>query len=85
MTLAFYEKIDELLKNGQSFVVATVVDASGSVPQDVGAKMIVDEGGRLYGTVGGGKVEGRAIREAQELLSELGVDRSIRQQPDTFL
>ena len=71
MTLAFYEKIDELLKQGRAFVVATVVDATGSVPQDVGAKMIVDGGGRLYGTVGGGKVEGRAIREAQEILTDL--------------
>lgn len=71
MTLAFYEKVDELLKQGHAFVVATVVDATGSVPQDVGAKMIVDVAGRLYGTVGGGKVEGRAIKEAQDMLSEL--------------
>jgi xanthine dehydrogenase accessory factor len=84
LSLAFYEKIDELLKNGQSFVVATVVDASGSVPQDVGAKMIVDEGGRLYGTVGGGKVEGRAIREAQELLSELGSNERVVSQKTRF-
>ena len=79
MTLAFYEKVDELLKQGQPFVVVTVVDTTGSVPQDVGAKMIVDSGGRLFGTVGGGKVEGRAIKEAQEMLVELAAaDSNVR-------
>lgn len=58
--------------------MATVVDTTGSVPQEVGAKMIVDGGGRLYGTVGGGKVEGRAIKEAQEMLGELASsDRTV--------
>jgi xanthine dehydrogenase accessory factor len=75
LTLAFYAKIDELNQQGQAFVVATVVDTTGSVPQrvpqDVGAKMIVDVGGRLYGTVGGGKVEAKAIKEAQEMLDQL--------------
>jgi len=76
MSQAFYEKIDELFNLGQAFVVVTVVDTTGSVPQDVGAKMIVDHGGRLFGTVGGGKVEGRAIKEAQEMLSELASEES---------
>jgi xanthine dehydrogenase accessory factor len=84
VTLAFYEKIDELLQHGHAFVVATVVDTTGSVPQDVGAKMIVDAGGRLYGTVGGGKVEGRAIREAQEMLSELGSSERVVSQKTRF-
>ncbi len=57
---------------GEPFVVAVVVDTIGSVPQEVGARMIVTRAGRNFGTVGGGKVENRAIEEATKLLSELG-------------
>jgi len=43
----------------------TVVDTAGSVPQDRGAKMIVTADGLRFGTVGGGKVETKAIAEAR--------------------
>src|SRR5436190_22479674 len=49
-------------------VTITVVDTTGSVPQDQGAKAIVTAEGRRYGTVGGGKVETKAIAEAQAML-----------------
>ncbi|MEA2164827.1 MAG: xanthine dehydrogenase accessory factor [Thermoanaerobaculia bacterium] len=49
-------------------VVVTVVDTAGSVPQDRGAKMIVTLTGLHFGTVGGGKVETKAIAEAQAML-----------------
>jgi xanthine dehydrogenase accessory factor len=47
----------------------TVVDTTGSVPQDRGAKMIVTREGLRFGTVGGGKVETKAIAEAQGMLN----------------
>ncbi len=46
----------------------TIVEAVGSVPQDAGARMLVTAGGLHTGTVGGGKVEGKAIAEAQAML-----------------
>ena len=49
-------------------VVVTVVDTAGSVPQDRGAKMIVTSEGLRFGTVGGGKVETKAIADAQAML-----------------
>jgi xanthine dehydrogenase accessory factor len=49
-------------------VTVTVVDTMGSVPQDRGAKMIVTADGLRFGTVGGGKVETKAIGEAQRML-----------------
>ena len=70
MSLAFYQKVEDLIAAGLPFVTVTVVDTTGSVPQDAGAKMIVDGGGRLFGTVGGGKVENQAIKEGQALLAE---------------
>jgi len=57
------------MASGTPLVVATVVDTMGSVPQDRGAKMIVTTAGLHAGTVGGGKVETKAIGEAQKMLS----------------
>ncbi|MBU6450472.1 MAG: XdhC family protein [Cyanobacteria bacterium REEB67] len=68
MSGAFFQKVEELTAAGRSFASVTIVDTTGSVPQDAGAKMLVDSGGRIFGTVGGGKVEARAIKEAQDLL-----------------
>ena len=49
-------------------VLVTLVGIRGSSPQDLSAKMLVDVGGRVCGTVGGGKIEAAAIRRAAELL-----------------
>src|ERR1043165_6052830 len=53
-------------------VAVTVVDTMGSAPQDRGAKMIVTAEGLRFGTVGGGKVETKAIAEAQAMLNGTG-------------
>jgi xanthine dehydrogenase accessory factor len=45
------------------------VEALGSTPQDAGAKMLVTAQGLEAGTVGGGKVEAKAIDVARELLT----------------
>jgi xanthine dehydrogenase accessory factor len=66
----FIEKLAELSQSGDPFVSVTMVDAVGSTPQDAGTKMLVDTGGRLFGTVGGGRVENQAIEFAQRMLVE---------------
>jgi xanthine dehydrogenase accessory factor len=66
----FFEAQNELVASGAPFVAVTVVDTLGSTPQDRGAKMLVTGEGRVHGTVGGGKVELRAIAEAQTMLSD---------------
>ena len=55
----------ELEREGRRFAVATVVRTVGSTPQVVGAKLLVDDLGRLVGTLGGGCVEGDAFVEAK--------------------
>src|SRR4051812_40640578 len=62
----------ELEREGRRFVIATVVRTHGSTPQVVGSRLIVDDLGRLAGTLGGGCVEGDAILEARRLLVEGG-------------
>ena len=68
--MTFFEAQNELLETGTPFVAVTVVDTLGSTPQDRGSKMLVTAEGRYFGTVGGGKIEARAIEEAKRLLSD---------------
>ncbi|MCM2279370.1 MAG: xanthine dehydrogenase accessory protein XdhC [Oligoflexia bacterium] len=51
-----------------SFIVVTLVSARGHAPQEPGAKAIMTLEGIFWGTVGGGKLEARALDRAQALL-----------------
>jgi xanthine dehydrogenase accessory factor len=59
----------ELAETQTPFVLVTLVEAIGSTPQDTGAKMLVTDEGRVEGTVGGGRVEAKAIDHAQTMLN----------------
>src|SRR5919204_3769263 len=72
-----YARMAELEREGRRFAVCTVVRTVGSTPQVVGAKLLVDDLGRLTGTLGGGCVEGDAFEEAKRVL-ESG-DTSLRE------
>lgn len=76
MSISYYDKLGELLAANTPFVSVTIVDTTGSVPQDAGSKMLVTRDGLHFGTVGGGKVEKRAIEEAQAMLSRSGAGAS---------
>ena len=60
--------IHEFQESGRRFVVVTLVKTRGSAPQEIGAKILVDDNGYLYGTIGGGKVEERVIAHAKQML-----------------
>ena len=64
-----YARMAELEREGRAFAIATVVRTSGSTPQVVGAKLLVDDLGRVVGTLGGGCVEGDAFAEAREVMA----------------
>lgn len=68
--LEYFERLNQLISGNIPFVAVTIVDTVGSVPQHAGSKMLVTEDGLFYGTVGGGKVENRAIEVAREFLAE---------------
>ncbi|MGA2253441.1 MAG: XdhC family protein [Thermoguttaceae bacterium] len=61
-----YRKIVELIDGGIPLAVVLVLSAKGSTPQCAGARAIVEQSGRLWGTVGGGMVEAKAQRMAAE-------------------
>ena len=67
-----YAKMAELEREGRRFAVCTVVRTVGSTPQVVGAKLLVDDLGRLTGTLGGGCVEGDAFVEAKRVIETGG-------------
>jgi xanthine/CO dehydrogenase XdhC/CoxF family maturation factor len=58
---SIYKSLEELLVAGETVAVATVVSVKGSVPREVGAKMIIHPEGRHLGTVGGGCGEHEVI------------------------
>ena len=69
MAATIYEEIVSLQRAGRSFVVVTLVEALGSTPQDAGAKMIVTEEGLHSGTIGGGRLEAKALGMAAEMFA----------------
>lgn len=66
----FVERLAELSDSGVPFVCVTMVEAVGSTPQDAGSKMLVTAEGLVTGTVGGGRVEHKALEHAQQMLAQ---------------
>src|SRR5919199_438152 len=59
----------EWLAEGRRVVAATLVETVGSAPLDPGAEMLVDDSGRIEGSVAGGCVEGGLVEEAMGILA----------------
>jgi xanthine/CO dehydrogenase XdhC/CoxF family maturation factor len=57
-----YRTLADLVAGGTPVALATIVRVRGSVPREVGTKMIVHPLGRHVGTIGGGCGEGDVIR-----------------------
>jgi xanthine dehydrogenase accessory factor len=63
-----FKALSEALDKGEEVALVTVVGASGSTPQRVGAKMLVYADGRMAGTIGGGCYENDAFWKAREAI-----------------
>jgi xanthine dehydrogenase accessory factor len=59
-----------LLESGRKLVLCIVVEKNGSGPRDVGAKMLVDEDGAVFGTIGGGNVERALVDESLKAIKQ---------------
>ena len=64
-----YENLVALEAGGTAVVLVILTDALGSTPQETGAKMLVTPAGLHSGTIGGGKLEAKALALARELLA----------------
>lgn len=60
--------IRELYPKNTPFVICTIIEKQGSTPRKEGAAMVVNRQGLVYGTIGGGAIEHRAILRAQEIM-----------------
>lgn len=67
--MAIFESIGKLLKEGESFVLATILSRCGSAPRDVGSRMIIRSNGTIIGTIGGGILEATVQKLAKELFT----------------
>jgi len=67
MSLNLYQQLLEKITK-QDVVLATVVEIQGSVPREIGAKMIICENGDIISTIGGGAGEAKVCQKAQEIL-----------------
>lgn len=73
---SIHEKFNELLLGNQRFAMVTLVDVIGSSPQNAGSRMLVTRNGVYHGTIGGGKVEFKAVNEAKSLLENKSITTS---------
>jgi xanthine dehydrogenase accessory factor len=57
------------LADGTRVVACTLVETVGSAPLDPGAEMVIDDSGRIEGSVTGGCVEGALVEEAERIFA----------------
>jgi xanthine dehydrogenase accessory factor len=68
MTQELFQTLRNALEMGEDMALATIVRRRGSVPREVGAKMLVSRDGRISGTIGGGCGEAEVWRAALNAL-----------------
>lgn len=60
------EKVGEAVRAGKHGTMLTIVNRRGSSPRDIGSKMFMEETGKLTGSIGGGEVEFKALKDAED-------------------
>jgi len=66
----FYQTVLNLLEQGRSIAVATLIETKGSTPQTSGGKMIIAGDGETFFSIGGGALEASVIAEAKRCIAE---------------
>jgi xanthine dehydrogenase accessory factor len=61
---------NDLLAEGQGFVLATIIDCEGSTPRPMGTRMLITAQQKIVGTIGGGLLEARTMRAAARMHGE---------------
>lgn len=67
---ALFTQLQASLAAGGDAVLLTVIKTEGTTPRGPGAKMLYTEGGKTYGTIGGGSAEFEATRDARHVLQK---------------
>jgi xanthine dehydrogenase accessory factor len=69
MQLEVTRELVRVLELGEGCAIATLIDAHGSTPQKVGARLLVRADGSTVGTLGGGCIEAEAWEAAKAALA----------------
>lgn len=67
---AILTKYKEIDLSNRKAALATVVQVSGSSYRSPGARMLITDNGRWYGSISGGCLEGDALRKARQVMNE---------------
>jgi xanthine dehydrogenase accessory factor len=62
--MTIYQAIVEIENKNETGALCTIIRSKGSTPRHVTSKMLVYADGHIVGTIGGGEVENRVIKEA---------------------
>lgn len=65
-----FQAIKNVAKENKACYLTVIIESEGSAPRSSGAYMLVDAGGLVYGTIGGGAMEYAVIKRAQEHLQK---------------
>ena len=65
-----FEEIGRVKRAGRRAALATIVNAQGSIPSVLAAKMLVHEDGAILGTIGGGCVESDVRTAAMQVMRD---------------
>jgi len=68
MDINILKELINLVDKGTKFAHATVINAKGSTPREIGADMLILENGKTIGTIGGGALEVRVIELAKDCI-----------------
>jgi xanthine dehydrogenase accessory factor len=68
--MSIYRAVAELEAQHEAGALCTIVSSQGSTPRHTTSKMLVYADGTFVGTVGGGEMENRVIREALDALKD---------------
>ena len=66
--MSIYRAITKLEEQNEAGALCTIVRSQGSTPRHTSSKMLVYPDGSITGTVGGGELENRVLREALEAI-----------------
>jgi xanthine dehydrogenase accessory factor len=78
--MTIWHEIQDILEQGRSLYLLTVVESNGSAPGRRGFKMIVSDSGYLCGSIGGGIMEFNMAEKAKALLKDNVIQQHCFQQ-----
>jgi xanthine dehydrogenase accessory factor len=64
----WFDAVQHCEQNGQSYVIATVLGAAGSIPRDQGSKMVITADAD-FDSLGGGHLEFSVMNKAREMIA----------------